>query len=127
MDLREALSQVESFCRVLTLKQLLEHVGLLGSVETADKEVQEFCETTLVLVEKEIKVLQREKKQVSFEQFLAYFEPLLGSKKLNINDFLADRYEKFPASHIQRKDIVSRSEIIQTARPRPSYTVSSTS
>ena len=107
MDLKETLGQVESFCRVLSLQDLLAHTGLALAIESADEDVRTFCKTTLVLIEREIQVLQKEKRHVSFEEFLSCFDSLLGSKKLNINDFVAERYDSFPSNHIQRKDIMS--------------------
>ena len=102
------LSQVDAFCKVMTLKELLDDVKIGVVVEKEDTEVQEFCRSTLVLVEKEVTTAAREKATVDYAGFMKMFESLLGSKKLNINDFMSEKYEHFPSNHIQKKDIQSR-------------------
>ena len=107
MDLRGVLSEVESFCQVLPLGQLLSKVKLAQGIETEEEAIRTFCADTLVLVETEITLPSKEKKNVSFSEFMQAFESLLGSKKVHINDFVCDRYEDFPLNHIQRKDITN--------------------
>lgn len=102
------LSEVESFCQVVPLGHVLKGVKLAQGIDKEEPAIKTFCEETLVLIEREIIMPNKEKKTVAFEDFMRVFESLLGCKKVHIGDFITDRYNDFPLSHIQRKDIVSK-------------------
>jgi hypothetical protein len=108
MDLKTVLKEVESFCGVITLKELLEKVGLTNGLDREDQEITSFIENSLCLIEREITTHEKKKRQVTLDDFVNCLEPLIGCKKVHINDFIQSRMEDFPSTHIQKKDIISR-------------------
>lgn len=107
MDLKSVLQEVESFCGVLTLSELLDMVKLGGGIERETDSIKKFAQETLVLIDKEITNAHREKVVVDLQEFIRLLEPLIGCKKVHINDFISSRYDYFPSNHIQKKDILS--------------------
>jgi len=108
MDLLGVLSHVDSFCKVLTLRELLADLQQAASLEKEEQEIQDFCSTTMILIEKDITMISKEKKTVCYQEFLLQLGSLLGVAKVHINDFVSEKYDQFPTNHIQRKDISSR-------------------
>ena len=103
MDLLGVLSHVDAFCKVLTLRDLLGDLHQAAGLEKEDRETQEFCSTTMVLIEKDITMISKEKKTVGYLEFVQQLGSLLGVAKVHINDFLSEKYDQFPTNHIQRK------------------------
>lgn len=108
MDLKSVLREVESFCGVMSLAELLESVKLGGGLEREGAEIKKFAQETLVLIDREILTTKREKAVVDLKEFINELEPLIGCNKVHINDFISSRYEYFPSNHIQKKDIMSK-------------------
>lgn len=107
MELRETFNNVEAFCQVLSLAELLEAAGISAAI-SEDSAIPAFKENTLILIEKEISYPQKEKREINFQEFLQIFKGLLGVKRDTINGFISTNYENFPMTHIQRKDIQSK-------------------
>lgn len=107
MELRETFNNVEAFCQVMSLAELLEAAGVSGTA-SEDPAIAAFKENTLILIEKEISYPQKEKREINFQEFLQVFKGLLGIKRDTINGFISTNYENFPMTHIQRKDIQSK-------------------
>lgn len=127
MDLKATLSEVETFCGVLTLRELLAKICPSLILDREEQEIISFLETTLCLVDRDIVTHESKKKRVTLEEFFKCIEPLIGTMKLHINDFIEGRMSDFPSTHIQKKDIASNLQLLKTTRQRPSSFVASTS
>lgn len=114
MDLKATLREVESFCGVVTLREVVEKVCPKLALDREEADIITFLESSLCLIERDItshEEKEKKKKRVTLEEFFASLQPLIGCMKLHINDFIEGRMDDFPSTHIQKKDVLSKERL----------------